>query len=127
MAESIGTTHSCETRLFAYGTLMDASVLQSIIGRVLPCQPAVLQGYRRCRVLGEDFPALRPAPEFSCQGLLLERIRDGDWRRMDSYEGLCYSRESVEVQTAAGPLVSCQVYVWKPDFQILLLAEEWHP
>jgi gamma-glutamylcyclotransferase (GGCT)/AIG2-like uncharacterized protein YtfP len=115
------------TRLFAYGTLMEPEVLQGILGRTLPCLPATLADHRRCRVPGEDYPALIPAPGETCSGLLLSGLGNEDWRRLDAYEGLCYIREPVLVRVASGEVFSCQVYRWKLEYRDLLTDREWRP
>lgn len=74
-------------------------------------QPAVLHGYRRCRVRDEDYPGIVAATETgdadsvghrhtSVLGTLVSGLTDSDIRLLDDYEGNEYARERILVRTA---------------------------
>ncbi len=101
-------------RLFAYGTLMEAAVLRAVLGRLPPRRPAVLAGFRRCRLHGAPWPGLVREEGALTRGLLLERLRPGDWRRLDRYEGPDYVRCTVRVRDDRGRMLAAQVYLPAP-------------
>ncbi|KAJ5223700.1 hypothetical protein N7468_008242 [Penicillium chermesinum] len=62
-------------------------------------QPAELQGYRRHRVRGADYPAIVASRGSKVLGILVSGLTDGDVYRLDRFEGSEYAHERVKVQT----------------------------
>ena len=62
-------------------------------------QPAELQGYRRHRVHGADYPGIVASPDSTVLGILVSGLTDGDVHRLDQYEGIEYAQECVKVRT----------------------------
>ncbi|KAJ5689269.1 disease resistance protein Aig2 [Penicillium macrosclerotiorum] len=108
--------------LFFYGTLMAPQILHRVVHghpdpepwqkAMLRFQPAVLNGYRRHRVRGADYPGIVPATEpsppgcssvASVLGTLVSGLTDGDIHRLDMFEGSEYTRETVHVHTLPEP------------------------
>ncbi|KAJ5562973.1 hypothetical protein N7461_001734 [Penicillium sp. DV-2018c] len=110
--------------LFFYvqGTLMSPQILHRVIhGRTNPepwqkamlqIQPAILHGYGRHRVRGEDYPGIIPVAETKAQspgtenslatsvvGSLVSGLTDGDVHRLDMFEGDQYEKMQVAVRT----------------------------
>ncbi len=98
-------------RLFVYGTLLEPAVLRAVLGRLPPRRPAALPGFRRCRLRGTPWPGLVAAAGTVTEGLLLEHLRPGDWRRLDRYEGPDYVRRTLVVHPHRGRPVAAQVYL----------------
>ncbi|KAL2846125.1 putative disease resistance protein Aig2 [Aspergillus pseudoustus] len=120
--------------LFFYGTLLAPQMLHRVIHGspepeqwqkdMLHFRPAVLHGYRRHRVRGEDYPAIIPVPSSSegaptsatattatgrtaqdrtsrpasVLGTVVSGLTNGDIHRLDVYEGSEYDRVSVRVR-----------------------------
>ena len=90
-----------DVSLFAYGTLRDAAIQQSVFGRALRGDPDSLTGWRRGQILidGQVYPMAEPDPAVDLQGQLYWLTPD-DLARADAYEGEEYRR--VEVILASG-------------------------
>jgi nudix-type nucleoside diphosphatase (YffH/AdpP family) len=97
------------SRLFLFGTLRWAKLLETVAGRPLGCTPARLAGARVARAADGDWPVL-VAGEGSVDGLLTEPLDDEVRARVDWYEAAFgYGTEGVSVATGEGP-VAAEVY-----------------
>ncbi|BFZ54575.1 hypothetical protein PYCC9005_001612 [Savitreella phatthalungensis] len=126
--QDAGAVTSC----FFYGTLMHAKVLARVAGadekRVYI--PAVLEGHRRHRVRGMDYPAVVPdtTSGASVRGMLVENLDTRAIERLDAFEGDEYVRRQVTVRpvdalSESPSEITCQTYIWLDHQQ--LLPEEW--
>lgn len=122
---------------FFYGTLMAPKVLSRVCyGPNVPLnttkhgtlniRPALLQDYRRHRVLHADYPAIVPRDGSTVRGTLVSGLTDGDLWRLDIFEGDEYKREKVKVRELTyegditveptkdqlGKTVDAETYVW---------------
>jgi len=111
--------------LFAYGTLMCAEIMQQVAG-CLPAQgPATLAGFRRCRLRGEEYPAIVGQPDAVVQGVVYFEVSAAAWQRLDRFEGEMYERRAVQVNGPDGRSLAADTYVIRPAFAPLLLPAEW--
>ncbi|MFA6239373.1 MAG: gamma-glutamylcyclotransferase family protein [Candidatus Hydrogenedentales bacterium] len=87
--------------LFAYGTLLDPSVQQLVVGRRILGEADHLAGYRLTTVRDGDetFPNVTPDPAGTVSGRVLTVDVD-ELNRVDRYEGSPYRR--VETTLASG-------------------------
>ncbi len=109
-----------ETRLFAYGTLLDPEVFRMVTGveEDLPSEPCVLRHYRRVQVVGENYPGAVPDPEASIAGRLFTLPDAGLLARLDEYEGQEYERIRVEVELETNhAVVAAWFYLTRPEFR----------
>jgi gamma-glutamylcyclotransferase (GGCT)/AIG2-like uncharacterized protein YtfP len=99
--------------LFVYGSLVDETRRQQVIGRRVDTAPATLGGYERG--LGRYF-YVRRRPGASTQGLLLWDLTSQDFLLLDEYEEVphLYTREIVEVMDHSGLLIRCWAYLPAP-------------
>ena len=99
------------SRIFVYGTLQDEHVVERVLGRRLPWQPAVLEGY--CRMLDASigYPVVHPLAGSSVDGRLLEGVDQEALAAFDAYEGREYRRVTVRVQTSDGRSVDAYAYL----------------
>lgn len=102
--------------LFAYGTLKDAHVQRSIVGRTISGQPDTLAGYR---VFYDRFPVALPSPGASVQGVVL-RVSESELQQLDLYEGHTYIRTPVTLVSG----LMAWVYLGDQAFYRHLLATE---
>jgi gamma-glutamylcyclotransferase (GGCT)/AIG2-like uncharacterized protein YtfP len=108
--------------LFAYGTLMFAPVIRSVIGRVPECCPAAVDGYRRLQVVGELFPGLvRESGGGKVEGILYSDIHPFEWERLTSFEDDFYELEQVAVVCPQGERVALAYLV--PSSRRSVLSE----
>ena len=86
--------------LFAYGTLRDAPIQQSVFGRLLDGDPDRLAGWRRGQVVieGETYPMAEPDPASELDGRLYQLTQD-DLALADAYEGETYRRIRVTLMS----------------------------
>ncbi|HRI86964.1 MAG TPA: gamma-glutamylcyclotransferase [Candidatus Hydrogenedentes bacterium] len=89
-----------ETLVFAYGTLLHPDVQQHVIGRLIDGRPDRLQGYRigSLRDGAEKYPNIVPEFGSLVEGRLLE-VTDAELAAMDRYEGDCYDRRRVTLES----------------------------
>ncbi len=111
-------------RLFTYGTLMYPELMAALCGRELQWRPATLLGYRRRALRGAAYPVVVSAPSERVEGRLYEGLCSAEIRRLDRYEGQEYRRESVELETDAGP-VYAWCYLLKPAQRQRVLPYDW--
>lgn len=86
--------------LFIYGTLLDPHRRQKVLGRPLGDTPLIvarLVGYRRHRVAGVDYPAVRRATGGEVEGALLTVRGRREWDRLIAYETAEYLLRRVQV------------------------------
>lgn len=111
---------SATTRsMFFYGTLMDAAILEAVLGRVVAAgdrHAAVLEGWERLPVAGRPYPMLARRPDARVEGLLVVGLTPRDRKRLDRYEGPEYRVETLEVRTADGPAAAA-VYLCRPGIR----------
>jgi gamma-glutamylcyclotransferase (GGCT)/AIG2-like uncharacterized protein YtfP len=111
--------------LFAYGTLMFAPVIRSVIGRVPECCPAAISGYRRLEVLGEWFPGLvRANGDGKVEGILYSNISELEWKRLTAFEDDFYELEEVSVLCRGGERLAL-AYIVPPGRRSILSEKSW--
>jgi gamma-glutamylcyclotransferase (GGCT)/AIG2-like uncharacterized protein YtfP len=96
--------------LFVYGSLLNASHRQEIVGRRVETLPATLHGYEKGR--GRYF-YVRRRTGARTKGLLLLNLTSQDFLLLDRYEEIphLYTREMVEVIGHNGTPIRCWVYL----------------
>jgi gamma-glutamylcyclotransferase (GGCT)/AIG2-like uncharacterized protein YtfP len=89
--------------LFVYGTLLQASVQEQVIGRAIATEPDTLAGFtRHATVFGlQAYPIISPQADDAVEGCTLE-ITPEELQRVDRYETSNYQR--VQVQLSSGRL-----------------------
>jgi len=85
--------------LFVYGTLQDPQVQEKLIGRRLSGIADSLQGYQINNLLMPPYPVAMPADDSIVEGQLLE-ITEAELHKLDEYEGECYLRIRVWLQSS---------------------------
>ena len=93
-------------KLFAYGTLKDKDIQETIFGRILSGIPDILRGYSIQEIAIEEefgiahYPIIvaTQKPEDSINGFLYE-LTDKEIQLADIYEGIHYRRIQVELHS----------------------------
>jgi gamma-glutamylcyclotransferase (GGCT)/AIG2-like uncharacterized protein YtfP len=112
--------------LFAYGTLMFAPVIRSVIGRVPECCPAAISGFRRLEVVGELFPGLvRDSGGGKVEGILYWNISELEWERLNAFEDDFYELEQVSVVCSEGERLAL-AYLVPPSRRGVLSENPWN-
>jgi gamma-glutamylcyclotransferase (GGCT)/AIG2-like uncharacterized protein YtfP len=133
-----------KVNLFIYGSLRDSRIFQSVCGlsftrkaskvadQTLFAEPALLPGYRRVSPDNVYFYAIS-APSSRIEGLVIHDVAAAAMAEIDRYEGKRYERETVQVNTANGP-VQAHAYLVTHDsmaehfgdrFHVNLIHELW--
>jgi gamma-glutamylcyclotransferase (GGCT)/AIG2-like uncharacterized protein YtfP len=111
--------------LFAYGSLMCPDIMGLVSGLSLPGEPAVLTGYRRCKVRGEPYPAVLVDSDASVTGILYRNLNEPAWQRLDRFEGEMYRRLEIQVRLGDESCARAGVYVIQPAYHHHLSLEDW--
>lgn len=111
--------------IFVYGTLLNDEVLKILFGSTLTKYRARLPGYKRVKVRGEPYPAIRADGSSGVDGALITGLSSDDLIRLDQYEGRYYKRESVVVYINGNVPQHCQTYVFRPQYYEFLSSEAW--
>lgn len=94
---------------------------------LLSIKPAILHDFRRCRVIGCDYPGIIPAKGSSVRGTCVSGLTDGDIWRLNIFEGDQYEQRTVKakildqvgdddgVGNVEGDEVETMTYVWAAD------------
>jgi gamma-glutamylcyclotransferase (GGCT)/AIG2-like uncharacterized protein YtfP len=113
--------------LFAYGTLMFAPVIRSVVGRVPEYCRAAINGYKRLEVAGEIFPGLvRESGDGQVEGVLYSNISELEWKRLTAFEDDFYELEQVSVVCPEGERFAL-AYVVPPSRRSILSEKAWSP
>ena len=82
--------------LFAYGTLMDPTIQEKVLGRVVVSVADQLSGYAMGKItIGDsEFRIIRPQVGDIIDGMVLS-VTDADLEQMDIYETAAYQRQKV--------------------------------
>jgi gamma-glutamylcyclotransferase (GGCT)/AIG2-like uncharacterized protein YtfP len=96
--------------LFVYGSLIEATRREKLLGRIVETAPATLRDYE-CGQARYFF--IRERPGRSTTGQMLPNLTSRDFAILDRYEEIpaLYTREKIWVETAAGQNVRCWVYM----------------
>jgi gamma-glutamylcyclotransferase (GGCT)/AIG2-like uncharacterized protein YtfP len=112
-------------RLFTYGTLMLAEVMEIVAGRPFPSRRAALPGYRRRLLRGRVYPGIVPAAGEAVEGVLWEGLDAAALARIDRFEGALYDRPELRVTPASGESCAAFVYVLRDAQRALLTESAW--
>lgn len=112
--------------IFAYGTLMDADIMSHVSGVTGRGTNAVLEGYARYRVSGEQYPGIVPEGGGKVEGMVYFDISADQVRRLDIFEGEMYSREKIKVKIVGeNTTAEVMAYVVKPEHVHFLTRKPW--
>ena len=89
---------------------------------------ARLFGYQRRKIKGETYPALIPGGRTDfVDGIIYYEVDSRDQNRLDKFEGNYYTKKQETLRISNHQNVSAQVYVFKPEYRILVDKEPWNP
>jgi len=111
--------------LFAYGTLMCRDIIEAVAGIVPKSVNGTAKGYRRLKVINQQYPGLVPYSEGSVDGVVYLEISPSCWNRLDLFEGEMYSRENVEIELEDKTILTAETYIVKEMYRKNLSDEDW--
>jgi gamma-glutamylcyclotransferase (GGCT)/AIG2-like uncharacterized protein YtfP len=112
-------------RLFSYGTLQVAKVMQAVTGRIYEGLPADLPGYAVYRVKGAEYPGVVPQAGSKAAGTLYVGVAPHQLKALDIFEGDLYERRLLEVVTSDGQKTAAWVYVVPARLGSRLSSRPW--
>ena len=125
-----------KVNLFIYGSLRDPHIFKSVCGLsftkktakvddgMLFAEPAFLPRHRRVSPDNVYFYAVR-APSSRIEGVVVHDVPLSAMAEIDKYEGKRYKRETVRVNTAAGP-VKAQAYLVSHELMRKHFGDRFH-
>jgi hypothetical protein len=93
-------------------------------GQTLFAEPAFLSGYRKISPDGVYYYAV-PAPASRIEGLVIHDVPLSAFERIDLYEGGHYSRDTITVHTANGP-IKAQAYLVSTQSMARRFGDRFH-
>lgn len=113
------------SNLFAYGSLMCADIMTSVVGSERQRNEGGLKGYQRLKLQNEQYPAIIEGENCEVKGIVYSDIDETGWRKLDSFEGAMYKRQIVEVEIPNEGILYAYTYVLRPEYHHRILHEEW--
>ncbi|MFG3615093.1 gamma-glutamylcyclotransferase family protein [Nocardia sp. NPDC047654] len=105
----LGRLSGRDEALFVYGTLQFPEVLETLLGRVPPSEPAELTGWRAAALPRRIYPGLVGAPLGRTRGAVLSGLTAAEWTILDAFEDDEYDLRRVCVEHRNVPVWT---YVW---------------
>ncbi len=121
MSIESGTTPN--HRLFCYGSLRVAEVIQAVIGCAPHGRQAALPNHALRRIRDASYPGVIPQARASTPGCVYDGLSDDDLARLDDFEGEPYSRELRTVRFEDGDEAEAWVYLL-PDNRLDWLTDD---
>ena len=110
--------------IFIFGTLMDETLLEIVLGRKVELCPATLKDYGVFKVLDADYPVMEKTVGLVSNGIILIDLTKVDILRTDFYEHIFdYFLQPTQV-LSEDILIDTQVYM--PNKAIPRLEELWN-
>lgn len=114
--------------IFTYGSLMFDQVWNTVVRSGYETRRAILTGYARACVKGEEYPVIYPGERAdSVAGLVYLDVGDRDLRRLDDFEGIYYQRQTLTVRSVEGDRLNVQAYVVKEAYHHIIDRRDWDP
>ncbi len=104
---------------------MNLRVFRGLIPSQKRSSAATLRGFKRTKIHGVDYPAIRPSEDGLVNGVLWHDINSDEFDVLDRFESIEYSRQPVEVELDQGRTVQCRTYVYRPEYYHCLIDEPW--
>ena len=104
---------------------MCADIMAQVAGAQLQSRPAVLSGYHRFVVRGEQYPGIVAHAGGKVVGRVYHGIAPVSWERLDRFEGEMYERQHVVVGYQDGREAEVCCYVIRAAFVDRLTTIEW--
>jgi len=111
------------THLFTYGSLMFEDVWNRLVKGNYLSQKAILHGYARRSVKGDEYPVIFQANEL-VEGVVYYDISEEDMITLDIFEGEYYERKEVELLIKNEPVLA-SVYVLKAQYFDIIDPKPW--
>lgn len=88
--------------------------------------PALAKGYRRFKVKGRTYPGLIAGANHEVRGVLIYPLGSDDLEKLDEYEGLEYTRETIDVlNEKLNELEQVQVYLYRKTYSHNITDQNW--
>jgi gamma-glutamylcyclotransferase (GGCT)/AIG2-like uncharacterized protein YtfP len=106
--------------IFTYGSLMFEPVWNRLVKGTYTSAPALLEGYARRCVKGEEYPVVFEANE-SVHGMVYYDVEPYDVALLDTFEGDYYERKTILLHNC----IDADVYVLKKEYFDIIDDKPW--
>lgn len=113
--------------VFTYGTLMFGEMMKALTGRTFPTVPASVQGYKRIKLKGENFPGLIPMENERTHGIIHRDVDPESFKLIDALEDDFYDRSVLEIRGDNGEFYRALTYVINQPSLPFLTLDSWDP
>jgi len=110
--------------LFVYGSLLFPELVTALTGKSFFYSPFILNGFKRYRVRGCDYPAIVEETESKAEGLLIENVDKNSMEILTFFEGEEYQKQQITVFNSVKKEITAATFVWIAD-KNLLENREW--
>lgn len=110
------------TKLFVYDSLLLPEIREKLIGKKEEGKEAILNGFKRVCVLGEDYPALIRQKGHCVKGEILFNVDETTLKLLTIFEGDEHDLRYVSAEIE-GKQVSTQVFLWKTGLDYTIDTE----
>lgn len=113
--------------IFVYGSLMFADVWNRVVCHQYKKHNAVLRGFKRLPVKGENYPGLVKSFDGSVAGVVYFAVTAQDIKRLDKFEGRYYKKSPVTVVCDRGYEYKAETCMFNRRYRRRLSGLPWDP
>ena len=111
--------------VFTYGSLMNQRVFTSLIKPEKVRSAANLSDFKRTKIKGAEYPAIRPSLGDMVNGLVWFDLTFDELAILDEFENSEYERKLVDVELENGGYVEAYAYIFRSEYSGYLSSEPW--
>jgi gamma-glutamylcyclotransferase (GGCT)/AIG2-like uncharacterized protein YtfP len=114
------------TYVFTYGSLMYASVWNTVAAGVYQKSTATLKNFVRRAVINQEYPVVLPQKgSVGVQGIVYFDVIRTDIRRLDDFEGIYYTRKKEPIILENERTIFAEVYILNDIYGAIASDKEW--
>jgi len=114
------------THVFTYGSLMYASVWNTVAAGVYQKSTATLKNFVRRAVINQEYPVVLPQEgSVGVQGIVYFDVSRSDILRLDEFEGMYYIRKKETIILANQRTIFAEVYILNDVYGAIASDKEW--
>ena len=104
--------------LFVYGSLLFPELVTALTGKSFGYMPAILNGFKRYRIKGCDYPAIVEESGAKVEGYLIENVDEKSLQILTFFEGEEYKKRQVVV-SGSKERINTIIFVWVGKKELL--------
>ena len=104
--------------LFVYGSLLFPELVTALTGKSFGYISAGLNGFKRCRVKGCDYPAIIEESGAIVKGYIIENVDKKSMQILTFFEGEEYEKKQNSI-SLLNTIINTALFVWVGDRELL--------